>query len=112
MISEKDKTELKQKIQQELVEFDDKIKKLEAVTQPISPDNALGRITRMDAINNKAVNDAQLIKTNERKAKLENALNSINNEDFGICLKCKKPIPLPRLLYLPESKVCVPCASH
>ena len=36
------------------------IKEYTELTKPISPENAIGRISRMDAINNKSVNEAAL----------------------------------------------------
>ena len=112
MITDDEKESIRKKIHEDLKELLVNISQLESVTQPISPDNAIGRITRMDAINNKAVNDAQLVKANERKSQLEDVLEGIHLPEFGMCLRCKNPIPMPRLLYLPESKVCVACASR
>ena len=43
------------------------IKELEELTKPISPENSLGRLTRLDAINNKSVAEASL---RNRKRKL------------------------------------------
>jgi len=112
MVSESDKQKIQSKIREELVELHRNIKQLELVTQPIKPDNAIGRLTRMDAINNKAVNDAALLKAQERKGQLEDVLGGIHLPDFGNCLRCKKPIQFKRLLYMPESKVCVNCANR
>ena len=39
-----------------------KIRRYEEMTQPIAPDNAIGRVSRMDAINNKSVIEAALRK--------------------------------------------------
>jgi DnaK suppressor protein len=35
---------------------------LKQMTEPVAPDVAIGRISRMDAINKKAINDAALLK--------------------------------------------------
>ena len=112
MITDKDKEDIRKIIEGELRELKGNIEQLEIVTQPVKPDNAIGRITRMDAINNKAVNDASLIKALERKERLEDVLSGIHLPEFGQCMRCSKPIPLPRLLYMPESKVCVSCAGR
>ena len=39
---------------------------LEELTKPIAPENAIGRVSRMDAINNKSVNEAALIKATQK----------------------------------------------
>ncbi len=92
----------------------DKTKKLvdeyEELTKPISPENAIGRISRMDAINNKSINDAALRKAESKLKNLEFALSNVDNADFGICAKCKGEIPIQRVLLMPQSRFCVRCA--
>ena len=79
--------------------------------QPVAPDNALGRLTRMEALNDKAVNEAALGQARERLSLLELALTKVYNRGFGICTACEKPIPIERLLLMPQSTRCVRCAS-
>lgn len=64
----------------------------------------------MDAINNKSINDAALRKAETKLKNLEHAFNRIDEHDFGICLRCKNPIPSGRLLLVPGSRYCVNCA--
>jgi DnaK suppressor protein len=106
-----EKQEIKAKINKILAELSAQIETLKEATKPIAPENSLGRISRMDAINNKAVNDATLTSSKARKARLENTLSGIEADDFGICVKCRKEIPVQRLLYLPETRLCVNCAQ-
>lgn len=80
------------------------------LTQPIAPDDAIGRVSRMDAINNKSVNEAALRQAESKLASLKRVLASIGNADFGLCLQCRKPIPEGRILIRPESLYCVQCA--
>jgi DnaK suppressor protein len=35
----------------------------------------------------------------------------VGTKDFGICIKCGKPIPTGRILVRPESLTCVNCAT-
>jgi DnaK suppressor protein len=81
------------------------------MTKPIAPDEAIGRVSRMDAINNKSVTDSALRQAEEKLQKLEFALTKIGSSDFGICQKCKSEIPLGRILIKPESLYCVRCAQ-
>jgi DnaK suppressor protein len=81
------------------------------LTKPISPENALGRISRMDAINNKTVNEAALRKAKIRLKNLEIALGRLGSKDFGLCMRCKTTIPLGRILLIPQSKFCIRCAK-
>ena len=52
--------------EQEIRKTNKRILIYEELAQPISPDNAIGRISRMDAINNKSITDAALRKAKER----------------------------------------------
>ncbi|MDY6952742.1 MAG: TraR/DksA C4-type zinc finger protein [Thermodesulfobacteriota bacterium] len=81
------------------------------LTKPVSPDNAIGRLTRMEAISSKGIHEAALRKAEHTLSRLERALTMIDDPDFGLCLQCEEPIPFKRLLVLPESVLCVRCAE-
>ena len=87
------------------------IERYEGMAGPVAPDNAIGRVSRMDAINNKSVFDAALRKAREKLKGLENHLGKLGTADFQSCPKCKKEIPLERILLAPESSFCVTCAA-
>ena len=81
------------------------------LSQPVPPDDAIGRLTRMDAIGNKSINEAALRESRNTLAKLERALKMIDRPGFGICIECEEPIPIARLMIMPESDMCVACAE-
>lgn len=82
------------------------------LTKPIAPDNAIGRLTRMEAISSKGINEAALNKARETLSRLERALARIENSDFGLCRECEEEIPAKRLMILPETDLCVQCAEN
>lgn len=82
------------------------------LTKPVAPDDAIGRLTRMDAIGNKSINEAALREAQNTLAKLERALKMIDRPGFGLCVECEEPIPLPRLMVMPETDMCVECAEE
>ena len=88
-----------------------KIMDLEEMTKPIGPENAIGRISRMDAINNKSVMEAALRTARQELDDLEYASKQIEKEEFGLCLKCKAEIDFKRLMLMPGSKYCIRCAK-
>jgi DnaK suppressor protein len=95
----------------ELIEKTEKdILELKEMTKPISPENSIGRISRMDAINNKSVAEAALRNKKDKLERLKNAKVFMKKEDFGLCTQCHRPIQVARLLYMPESSKCVRCA--
>lgn len=106
----KEKLQIKKRIEEEIALTKELVLKYRELTKPISPENAIGRISRMDAINNKSVNDAALVKAELKLNNLKIALSKIDDADFGICVQCKKPIPLGRIFLLPQTISCVNCA--
>ena len=104
--------EIRAKIEEEIVSIQQNISNLEELTKPIAPDNAIGRLSRMDAINNRSINQSNLTNSRQRLNLLKRALTRIDSDpDFGICLECGSPIPLGRIMIVPEANICVPCAS-
>jgi len=103
---------LKAKIEELIVKYEHDIKETEKMTQPISPENSLGRVSRMDAINNKSVMEASLRNKISKRNKLIMALTQVNNPSFGICTNCNKPINPKRLMFMPESTKCIRCADR
>ena len=109
-----DKTQLKEIQQKLLSEIETTQLKVDEYTElckPIAPENAIGRISRMDAINNKSVVEAVLRETKNKMQQLQVMQNKINDADFGTCIKCEQIIPFGRLLIRPHSKFCVQCAQ-
>ena len=86
------------------------IQDYEELSKPIAPDVAIGRISRMDAINNKSINEAALINAKEKLQALNYALTKINSEEFGKCARCGNQIPIQRIVLRPQSVYCVRCA--
>ncbi|MDT0557823.1 TraR/DksA C4-type zinc finger protein [Ichthyenterobacterium sp. W332] len=103
--------DIKAKILEEIASTEKQITDYEELTKPISPNDAIGRVSRIDAINNKSVNEASLRQAKTKLANLNRVLERFGSNDFGICLKCKQAIPVGRILIRPESLLCVNCAS-
>ena len=107
-----DKIQLKKKIESLIEKSKQDIMDMEAMTQPVKPENSLGRISRMDAIQNKSVMELNLRNKKKKLSKLKLALGKLDHVDFGICEICKKEIQEGRLIYIPESTKCIHCASR
>lgn len=81
------------------------------LTKPIAPENAIGRLSRMEAINSKSVVEAAYREAQAKLKNLEHMKNRLDDPDFGKCAKCQKEIPIQRLLFRPSSRFCVNCAQ-
>jgi DnaK suppressor protein len=104
------KEQIKSRIEEELVLSQKSFEKLTELTKPIAPDCAIGRVSRMDAINNRSVNLVALKNIEIKLNNLKVALTKIEDADFGICVRCHNPIPLGRVLLMPQVTTCVNCS--
>lgn len=103
--------EFKVLITKEIEKTKIKIVDYKELTKPIAPENAIGRVSRMDAIQNKSINEASLHVAENKLVGLTNILQRIGEKDFGFCAKCHSEIPHKRLLLMPHSRFCVNCAQ-
>ena len=110
-MNKEDEQDIKKRILEELKKTEELILDYKESTKPISPENAIGRVSRMDAINNKSVVEAALRKAEEKFNKLKLVLDKVNDADFGLCMRCGNPIPIGRILLMPQSRNCVRCAQ-
>ena len=105
------RVELKKKIIAEIEVQKHLIQSFTITSKPVAPDNAIGRLTRMEAISSQGISEASLNSSRTKLVKLEKALSKIDLPEFGICLHCSAPIPQGRIMLMPENVLCVPCAE-
>lgn len=106
-----EKERVRKKIVAAITATEGDIASLAELTKPIAPDNAIGRLSRMEAISSKSINEAALDTARQKLARLKYALTKIDEPEFGLCLECGEPIPVGRIMIVPESPLCVNCAE-
>lgn len=111
-MTEAEKEELKTIINDQIESVREEIEELKELTKPVKLDASVGRLSRMDAINNKAINDKQLREKKSTLQKLERAQERYEEDKLGTCLKCGNEIPFDRLKFMPYTTRCVSCAGH
>ena len=87
-----------------------RVEQLTEDTAPVAPDCAIGRVSRMDAINNRGVNEAALANARDKLRDIEESLARLETPDFGKCKSCADEISADRLMAMPESLYCMRCA--
>ncbi|MZH02701.1 MAG: hypothetical protein F3745_04680 [Nitrospinae bacterium] len=105
------RVELKKLILKEIEVQKHLIESFTEASKPVSPDNAIGRLTRMEAINSQNISEASLNSARSKLVKLEKALSKVDLPDFGICMRCENPISHGRIMLMPENVLCVSCAE-
>ncbi|MBL7019323.1 MAG: TraR/DksA C4-type zinc finger protein [Nitrospinaceae bacterium] len=105
------RAELKKKIVEEIELQKHLVDSFTATSKPVAPDNAIGRLTRMEAISSQNISEASLNSSRAKLAKLEKALGKVDLPDFGLCARCANPIPQGRIMLMPENVLCVSCAE-
>jgi DnaK suppressor protein len=111
-MTSEEREKLKQHIRHRIDAVNGDIAAFKISSAPVSPDNAIGRLTRMEAINSKSINEAALRKARTTRSLLEKALRTIDSKDFGLCRDCEEPIAFARLMAMPEATLCVGCATR
>lgn len=75
----------------------------------LPPDGPGYRFSLRDMINMKSADERQLRAARVRLNRLERALSKIDDPEFGTCFICEQPVPLARLLVIPETTRCIKC---
>ncbi|MCG8455504.1 MAG: TraR/DksA family transcriptional regulator [Holophagales bacterium] len=69
----------------------------------------IGRLSRMDAIQLRAMSQMSRSQLRIRLQQVEASLTDLERGRYGLCRRCKEPIRLERLEALPEAPFCVEC---
>lgn len=83
-----------------------------AADESITPDCAIGRVTRMEAIQAQAMGQEGRRRQEQRLERIRRALARIDRGEYGSCTRCGAEIPRGRLEVMPESGLCVTCAAR
>jgi len=81
----------------------------EARGEPVSLEAPIGRISRMDAIQQQSMQLANRRADQRRLAQARGALQRIVREEFGDCQDCGEPVGFARLKARPEAPFCLAC---
>jgi DnaK suppressor protein len=72
---------------------------------------AVGRLSRMDAMQGQAMALATEERRESERVRIEAALRRIETGDFGYCVKCGEKIEPKRLKHDPSQPLCLNCAK-
>lgn len=103
-------------IREELVRtrerLDRSLKATRRANQPVVLDQtSVGRLSRIDALQNQGLTKGLEEREMARRAQIENALRRVDDGTYGRCSGCGKPIAFERLLVFPEALACGACGG-
>ena len=75
-------------------------------------DQPIGRLSRMDALQQQAMAKANRAGSQRRLQLIESALQALTRGNYGECRRCEEPIGFPRLKARPESPFCLSCQGQ
>jgi len=107
-----ERKKLKERMRERLAGLEREIASMEESAKPVEPDNAIGRLTRLEAMGAQGVSDAALRSMKAELSRLQYALKKVDEPDFGECTICGGDIPLKRLMVKPDAVTCVPCTER
>ncbi len=81
-------------------------------TKPVDLDEPIGRLTRMDAIQQQRMAVANRHGHDLRLRQVNQALTLTDRGEYGLCRRCEEPIGYARLKARPESPYCLDCQEE
>jgi DnaK suppressor protein len=72
---------------------------------------SVGRLSRMDALQNQAMANANYARRQTQKTRLKAALKRMDEGEFGYCEDCGEDIAVKRLEFDPSASKCIQCAK-
>ena len=96
------------KLRDELLEIDQSGSE---AAQPVELDQSrIGRVSRMDALQAQAMSVESMRRRTIQRQRIDSALQRIERNDFGVCLRCGEDIHSKRLEFDPTPLLCLECA--
>ena len=78
-------------------------------TETVDLDLPIGRLSRVDALQQQAMAEAERRRAEMRLKAVEAALEFVAEGDYGFCKACGENMPFGRLKARPETPLCVAC---
>ena len=111
-MNETDITRFKTLIHKALAQLDDTLAQGAEGTQTVELDQqAIGRLSRQDALLNQAMAKAGQTRRAQEQSRLRAALQRMEDGEYGYCSDCGEDIPPKRLELDLAATLCVSCAS-
>lgn len=79
--------------------------------KPVSLDEPIGRLSRMDALQQQSMSQASRQAARQGLEQVKAALQRMASGGYGYCVECEEDIDFARLQARPEAPFCIDCQS-
>ncbi len=111
-LSDNQITELQLRLTTQREELISLLKSTRDGTRPVALDEPIGRLTRMDAMQQQNMSAETRRQAGLRLRQVEQAIGHVERGTYGLCLRCEDPIGYARLNARPESPFCLVCQDE
>lgn len=99
-------------LERAMVKLKRSMKTTNRAARPVKLDqSSVGRLSRIDAIQNQGLSQGLQERERSKAAQLEEALRRLDDGTYGTCEGCGGPIQFERLTVFPETRMCSTCAT-
>jgi DnaK suppressor protein len=104
--------ELEERLRRTRAEIEAALASSEDSERPVDLEEPIGRISRMDAIQQQKMATASRRRLERRLRAIVAATDRLAGGAYGDCALCDDPIGFGRLSARPETPLCMPCQSE
>ena len=109
-MNDSQKYKYKLALERAFVEIEEYLSKSEDSAVAVAPDKSLGRLSRMEAMQDQQMVLELRRRRKRRRLEIVNALKRLEESTYGKCILCGVEIGDDRLEAFPEVQTCVSCA--
>ncbi len=104
--------ELQRQLMRLRLDLGEQLRATKEGAKPVALDEPIGRLTRMDAIQQQSMSKANRRQIDLRLRQVEQAISLHAQGEYGLCRRCEDPIGYARLSARPESPYCLSCQDE
>ena len=104
--------ELHQRLRSDREEIEAQLEASRDGARPVGLDEPIGRLTRMDAMQQQKMTQANRRSLEARLQQVTGALTALGEGEYGFCVRCEEPVGYPRLKARPETRLCLLCQEE
>ena len=110
-LSASERRELRERLERDRDELGRGLTGATKSAKPVDLDQPIGRVSRIDAIQQQQMAQEQRRRLRLRLQRTEAAIVAFDEDAYGSCNGCDEPIPYRRLKARPETPLCLTCQS-